>query len=131
MAQQSTTVVPATTSRPLRILCLDGGGIKGYTSLLILKRLFREIASKTGDEHQPKPCEVFDLIVGTSTGGLIAAMLGRLGFSIDECLAQYPKIGRKVFPKKRSSTSKLLHGILNAPLYDIKVMQNEIKSLVN
>jgi len=29
-------------------------------------------------ENPPKPCEVFDLIVGTSTGGLLAIMLGRL-----------------------------------------------------
>jgi hypothetical protein len=29
----------------------------------------------------PKPCEIFDLIVGTSTGGLIAILLGRLVIS--------------------------------------------------
>lgn len=31
-----------------------------------------------GNQTQLKPCEVFDIIVGTSTGGLIAIMLGVL-----------------------------------------------------
>ncbi|KAH7142064.1 hypothetical protein EDB81DRAFT_653957 [Dactylonectria macrodidyma] len=62
----------------LRILSLDGGGVKGYASLLVLKRIFRTIVAENGLIHEPLPCDVFDLIVGTSTGGLIAIMLGRL-----------------------------------------------------
>ena len=38
----------------------------------------REIQRLNGDSHPPLPCEYFDLIGGTSTGGLIAIMLGRL-----------------------------------------------------
>ena len=105
------------TPTPLRILCLDDGGIKGYSSLLILKRLFRELAHKSGRSEPPRPHEIFDLIVGTSTGGLIATMLGRLHFSIDECLEQYQKIGVKVFGKKASGgkAGRLLHGLVNSP----------------
>lgn len=62
-----------------RILSLDGGGIRGFSSLLILKEVMRGIARRSDQPHEtPLPCEYFDLIGGTSTGGLIAIMLGRL-----------------------------------------------------
>jgi patatin-like phospholipase/acyl hydrolase len=81
-----------------RILALDGGGVRGLSSLLILQRLMQEvhrIMEEQGDSRKgskpPLPCEYFDLICGTSTGGLIAIMLGRLrmvcpvskGFKVD------------------------------------------------
>lgn len=44
-----------------------------------------------------KPCEWFDLIGGTSTGGLIAIMLGRLRMSIPECIAAYRELAKEVF----------------------------------
>ena len=71
--------------KPLRILSLDGGGVRGISSLFILNALMDEIKLKLIDEFKPlepiptlRPCEFFDLICGTSTGGLIAIMLGRL-----------------------------------------------------
>ena len=47
-----------------RILCLDGGGIRGLIQLEVLSQLEK----KTGR----KITELFDWIIGTSTGGLIA-----------------------------------------------------------
>ncbi|KAG8920533.1 hypothetical protein FRC00_009863 [Tulasnella sp. 408] len=44
-----------------------------------------------------KPCEWFDLIGGTSTGGLIAIMLGRLRMSIPECIDAYRELAKDVF----------------------------------
>jgi patatin-like phospholipase/acyl hydrolase len=68
-----------------RILALDGGGVRGLSSLLIIQRLMHEVwrimideGNMTADGKPPRPCEYFDLICGTSTGGLIAIMLGRL-----------------------------------------------------
>lgn len=49
----------------LRVLCLDGGGVRGLSSLLILRYLMKLMDPK----NPPKPCEVFDMIGGTSTGG--------------------------------------------------------------
>ena len=69
---------------PLRILSLDGGGVRGISSLYILKELMAQIARQHRFDHpespslSPRPCDYFDLICGTSTGGLIALMLGRL-----------------------------------------------------
>ncbi|KAG8950943.1 hypothetical protein FRC04_007007 [Tulasnella sp. 424] len=77
--------------RPLRLLSLDGGGVRGIISLIILEQVMREVAPGA------KPCEWFDLIGGTSTGGLIAIMLGRLRMSIPECIAAYHELAKEVF----------------------------------
>jgi|SRR5947207_9942379 len=62
-----------------RVLALDGGGVRGLSSLYMLSDIMEEIRKKMGETKAPRPCEYFDLIGGTSTGGLIAIMLGRLG----------------------------------------------------
>ncbi len=51
--------------RPKKLLCLDGGGVRGYSSLLLLQQLMEAIDY----DKPPKPCDVFDMIGGTSTGG--------------------------------------------------------------
>ena len=118
--------------RSLRILSLDGGGIKGYTSLLILKRIFRQLGQISPNKAEPKPCEVFDLIVGTSTGGLIATMLGRLELSIDESLACYETISRKIFEKRQigGHIGRFVHGMAGSSWYDIKNLQTCVKDLL-
>jgi len=62
-----------------RILSLDGGGVRGLSSLLILRDIMEDIESRTESEETLTPCQYFDVIEGTSTGGLIAIMLGLLG----------------------------------------------------
>ena len=47
-----------------RILCLDGGGIRGLITLCILQEIERRMNMNI--------TEIFDWIVGTSTGGIIA-----------------------------------------------------------
>jgi len=54
--------------KTFRILSIDGGGIKGLYSLSILA-VFEE-------HYKVKFHDYFDLICGTSTGGLIALALG-------------------------------------------------------
>lgn len=125
------------SERPLRILCLDGGGIKGYTSLLILQRLLRELHNQeidngNGRTSPPKPCEIFDLMVGTSTGGLIATMLGRLSLSIDDCLKQYRVVGQKVFGEKPmgGKAGMLFRGLISSPFYSVGKLQAKTQALV-
>jgi patatin-like phospholipase/acyl hydrolase len=52
-------------SQELNLLCFDGGGVRGLASLCILERLMISINS----ENPPKPCDYFEMIGGTSTGG--------------------------------------------------------------
>ncbi|KAF8537718.1 hypothetical protein BDD12DRAFT_717299, partial [Trichophaea hybrida] len=92
----------------------DGGGIRGYSSLLILKRIMQRIAeieradnclSTAGmaspSQQLPLPCHYFDYVFGSSTGGLSAIMLGRLRMSVDDCLTEYNTLGSQVFGKPR------------------------------
>jgi len=72
MTQESAT----TGQKPFRILSLDGGGAKGFYTLGVLN----EIEAIIG---RLPLCERFDLIFGTSTGAIIAALLG-LGHTVKE-----------------------------------------------
>ncbi|EHK96445.1 putative Patatin group A-3 [Glarea lozoyensis 74030] len=52
--------------KDLRLLALDGGGVRGLSALMILQQLMETI----DPENPPKPCDYFDMIGGTSTGGV-------------------------------------------------------------
>jgi patatin-like phospholipase/acyl hydrolase len=54
------------SERKLRLFCFDGGGVRGLSSLYLLQQLM-QAANK---DNPPKPCNFFDMIGGTSTGGL-------------------------------------------------------------
>ena len=125
----------------LILTSIDGGGIRGYSTLLIIKELMRKVAqletkqpvinddpssgpadssfypvspitcvttddaglrqaqtnSVASETSAWLPCHYFDYIAGTSTGGLIGIMLGRLRMNVDDCIAEYEKLGTKVF----------------------------------
>lgn len=75
-----------------KILCIDGGGIRGVFALEILK-MFQEDLGK--DVFQK-----FDCFSGTSTGALIISALLK-GYHPNELIYFYSLFGRKIFPKKR------------------------------
>ncbi|KAH7136844.1 hypothetical protein B0J13DRAFT_506566 [Dactylonectria estremocensis] len=87
--------------RPLRVLSLDGGGVRGISSLMILQEIMEKLRLVNGLEQIPRPCDHFDLIGGTSTGGIIAIMLGRLGMTVEQCLQAYTKMAQMAFTPKR------------------------------
>lgn len=75
----------------LRILSLDGGGIKGLFSAALLAKLEEKYCENIVDH--------FDLITGTSTGGLIAIGLG-LGLRPREMVQFYVNHGPKIFSNR-------------------------------
>jgi len=57
----------------LCLLSLDGGGVRGLSTIYILKGFMTRLNDERQAANLPlvKPCEVFDLIGGTSTGGYV------------------------------------------------------------
>jgi len=84
------------------LLFLDGGGIRGISTLKILQRLMEQIKKDGELAEVPRPCEYFSLIGGTSTGGIIAIMLGRLKMSVKECLKAYTDMAERAFTPAES-----------------------------
>ncbi|KAJ6030963.1 tetratricopeptide repeat domain-containing protein [Penicillium canescens] len=110
---KSTLSCPASSARrPLRVLSLDGGGVRGLSSLLILRRIMYNIQPTDDLYRIIKPYDVFDMICGTSTGGLIAIMLGRLRMGIQETIDAYLSLAKDVFQEKPQSL--LIPGVLGA-----------------
>jgi uncharacterized protein len=71
-----------------RVLCIDGGGIKGVFPASFLSTIEQSLGTPVAD--------YFDLIVGTSTGGIIALGLG-LGLSASDLLRFYQERGPAIF----------------------------------
>jgi predicted acylesterase/phospholipase RssA len=81
---------------PFRVLTIDGGGIRGIIPATILADLERRIAPRS-------LADVFDLIVGTSTGGILALGLavpdnGRPKHSAERLLGLYVTEAETIFP---------------------------------
>lgn len=92
--------------RGLNLLSLDGGGVKGLFTIMVLQRLVEEVArleAAQGQAMTPKrPCDYFDLIGGTSTGGLLAIMLGRLQMDTASCIRTYRSLSKRTFSRYTS-----------------------------
>ncbi|HVL68616.1 MAG TPA: patatin-like phospholipase family protein [Vicinamibacterales bacterium] len=87
MAQESPAPGPAEAAR-FQILSLDGGGIRGVFSAAILAAIEEDLNIRLADH--------FDLIAGTSTGGIIALGLG-LGLRPADILGFYLEHGPRIF----------------------------------
>ncbi|KAH7909829.1 acyl transferase/acyl hydrolase/lysophospholipase [Hygrophoropsis aurantiaca] len=107
------------------ILSIDGCGFRGYTQLLVLNRLMEKIGNDTGN-HQPRPCEVFDLICGTATGGLIAILLGSLRMSCEDAITAYNELEETIFKNHPTLKAVLAH---REP-FDTTTFQEKLAALV-
>ncbi|KAM3089514.1 hypothetical protein ACMFMG_001101 [Clarireedia jacksonii] len=75
----------------VRVLSLDGGGIRGIVELETLHAIETELG---GDLRIQA---FFDLIVGTSTGGIIALGLGVQNWSVDQCISKFTDLCKDAF----------------------------------
>jgi patatin-like phospholipase/acyl hydrolase len=99
---------PQEPQPPHRLLALDGGGIRGIIPAMVLADLERRSARRTA--------ELFELIAGTSTGGIIALALttpgpeGRPAWSAEDLVSLYSDEGPRIFDRSRV---RALHGIFD------------------
>ncbi|MCX4694809.1 patatin-like phospholipase family protein [Streptomyces sp. NBC_01408] len=75
-------------TRPVRVLSIDGGGVRGYLPALLLAEIERRASVPAA--------KLFDLVVGTSTGGIIGIGLAA-GLSAQSLADFYPTYGRRIF----------------------------------
>lgn len=90
-----------TKVKPIKILCLDGGGSKGMYTLGVLSELEKALGHPLHSH--------FDLIFGTSTGAIITAMLG-LGYPITTITEKYEHLVPKIMSARgKKKKTKTLH----------------------
>ncbi len=102
------------TAKCLRVLSIDGGGMRGIVPATFLERL-ENISGKS-------TAELFDVAVGTSTGSILAVGLnvpgedGRARYTATDFVSMYKDLGAKIFHEDRSLL-KVLDGITR-PTYN-------------
>jgi patatin-like phospholipase/acyl hydrolase len=113
-------MLPATATersgtRPYRVLALDGGGVRGLYSATVLRTIARYYANKRGLEGLDIG-KGFDLITGTSTGGILACALAG-GVSIDAIVELYRDAGPRIFKDPMPDSSIQLIGWILRNMY--------------
>uniref|UniRef100_A0AC34FUN3 Phospholipase A2 n=1 Tax=Panagrolaimus sp. ES5 TaxID=591445 RepID=A0AC34FUN3_9BILA len=114
-------VLKPTSPKGLRVLSLDGGGIRGIMSVIILKELENRLQQKLGNS-EVLIAQFFNFIGGTSTGAIIALALAK-GKSAFEILKLYIRFRDKVFFGKRPYDSGRLEEFLKQELGETTTLE--------
>jgi patatin-like phospholipase/acyl hydrolase len=83
-----------------RLLSLDGGGVRGIISLIILDEIMKRVQHRMQLTEMPRPADYFELAGGTSAGGISAIMLFRLGMTTEDAIEEYKNISQVMFRPK-------------------------------
>lgn len=103
--------------RPLRVLSIDGGGMRGLYSAVYLSTLAQYYADRKGPE-QVDIGKGFDLIVGTSTGAILACAMA-MGKSLSRIADIYINCGVKIFPCNlpKKLSLRIISQLITRPKY--------------
>ncbi|KAJ8625117.1 hypothetical protein MRB53_033647 [Persea americana] len=126
-------IQPPTYGNLINILSIDGGGIRGIIPATILSFLESQLQELDGEDA--RIADYFDVIAGTSTGGLVTAMLtapneqNRPLFAAKDITAFYVEHGPKIFPQSECllGSAKNIFKALAGPKYDGKYLQEIIR----
>ncbi|KAJ4701790.1 Patatin [Melia azedarach] len=133
MESPKSPLQPPTYGNLITVLSIDGGGIRGIIPATIIAFLEAEIQKLDGEEA--RIADYFDVITGTSTGGLVTAMLttpndkNRPLFAAKDIKDFYLNHCPKIFPQDRCPFAPLtkLFKSLTGPTYDGKYLHRIIK----
>lgn len=103
-----------------QILALDGGGAKALFTAHVLARLEEDLSVSIAGS--------FDLIAGTSAGGIVALALGA-GFTPREIVSHYEELVATVFPAARRRLWRRSRQ-LTAPIYDASALRSALTGLL-
>ncbi|KAH8910221.1 FabD/lysophospholipase-like protein [Coniochaeta sp. PMI_546] len=122
---------------PAIVLSLDyGGGSRTTIQLEMLDTFMKKLTRWFRLQDQEpgrilKPCEVFHLIVGNGTGGMIAILLGRLRMSVEEVIQFYRGVEEDVFtPLTQMDRIKVVEGPVMLPSTAADKLAKKITELV-
>ncbi|XP_057529839.1 patatin-like protein 1 [Amaranthus tricolor] len=127
---------PPNRGNLITILSIDGGGVRGTIPAVILDFLEKQLQRLDGEEA--RLADYFDVISGTSTGGLITAMLtapnerNRPLYAAKEIVPFYLEHSPKIFPQPRGIFGSMgtLVKVLNGPKYDGKYLHQLVKGIL-
>ncbi|GAB2267375.1 Proteolipid protein 2 [Dionaea muscipula] len=127
MAEQPILLLqPPTYGNLITVLSIDGGGIKGIIPGIILGYLESELQAIDGPDA--RIADYFDVVAGTSTGGLVTAMLtapdenNRPLYAAKDIKQFYLDNCPKIFPQPSFSVMNLFRTV-DGPRYDGKYLR--------
>ncbi|KAM7269127.1 hypothetical protein ACFE04_024624 [Oxalis oulophora] len=124
----------ANNGKLITILSIDGGGVRGIIPGTILAFLESQLQKLDGNDA--RIVDYFDFIAGTSTGGLVTAMLttpderNRPLFAANEINNFYLQESPKIFPQNQAQDEAQNIASLNS-LHWSEMVANRVKSLWN
>ncbi|XP_010028264.2 patatin-like protein 3 [Eucalyptus grandis] len=132
----SLKIRPPTYGKLITILSIDGGGVRGIIPGVILGYLEAQLQELDGEGA--RLADYFDVIAGTSTGGLITAMLSapdahnRPLFAAKDIVPFYLENCPKIFPQGCGSLGSVLNTIksLTGPKYNGVYLHKLIRKLL-
>ncbi|KAL2240320.1 UNVERIFIED_CONTAM: Patatin-like protein 3 [Sesamum indicum] len=124
-----------TKGRMVTVLSIDGGGIRGIIPGTILAHLESKLQELDGPNA--RIADYFDVIAGTSTGGLITAMLSAPGkdnrpvFAASNITNFYLEHCPNIFPEsRRNNFVGTITNLVAGPKYDGKYLKSLVQELL-
>jgi len=111
----------------VRILSLNGGGVRGLFTISVLAEIER-ILNQNSENQNIKIGDYFDLITGTSIGGILALGLAS-GKSAQELESVFFENAAKIFPPRLGILNFIIR--LVAPLYSSKPLRAAIGTMID